>query len=48
MARASLHNFYVTTAKFIIPEFFYVNGEPIHYTDKVGRPSVIPDAQWIT
>ena len=41
MARASLRQFYVTMAKFIPPEFFYVMADPIQYTENVGRQCVI-------
>ena len=39
MAWASLHEFYVITAKLGPPEIGRVTADPIHYTGKVGVPS---------
>ena len=36
MARASLHEFYVMTAKISPPELFYVMANPMNYPEKVG------------
>ena len=41
MAQARLQKLYVMMRNMLPPELFYAMSDPIHYTDKVGVPSIL-------